>query len=161
MKWKERKEVLEVVLPLAQSPKLEGGDFGELVKALKKVGLSFWTLTVLFCMLTSCFLKRRKTVYFFKKRLFLPTNTEVSFFSLFALSYQVISKDSNVVVVALAGNIVTGLAKGLRKKFTTYATFIMSAIFEKFKEKKLNVVNSLREASDAVYLTVCITQTVA
>ena len=36
-KWKERKEVLEAILPLAQSPKLEPGDYGELVKALKKV----------------------------------------------------------------------------------------------------------------------------
>lgn len=30
----------------------------------------------------------------------------------------------------------------------------MAGIFEKFKEKKLNVVTSLREAADAVYLTV-------
>ena len=31
---------------------------------------------------------------------------------------------------------------------------IMTGIFEKFKEKKLNVLTALREASDAVYLTV-------
>jgi hypothetical protein len=31
---------------------------------------------------------------------------------------------------------------------------ILSGIFEKFKEKKLNVVTSLREASDSAYLTV-------
>ena len=48
MKWKERKEVLEVLLPLAQSPKLQKGDYGELVKALKKVdsnrhSWSYWT----------------------------------------------------------------------------------------------------------------------
>ena len=30
----------------------------------------------------------------------------------------------------------------------------LAGIFEKFKEKKLNVVNSLRDAADAVYLTV-------
>ena len=29
--------MLEAFLPVAQSPKMEGGDFGELVKALKKV----------------------------------------------------------------------------------------------------------------------------
>ncbi|XP_064399412.1 cytoskeleton-associated protein 5-like isoform X3 [Halichondria panicea] len=100
-KWKERKEVLETVLPLAQSIKLERGDYGELIKALKKV----------------------------------------------------ITKDSNVMVVALAGNIVTGLAKGLRDGFQSYVSTILSGIFEKFKEKKLNVVNSLRDAADAVYLT--------
>ena len=36
-KWKERKEALEAVLPLAQSTKLVPGEYGELMKALKKV----------------------------------------------------------------------------------------------------------------------------
>lgn len=102
--WKERKAVLETFLPIAQSPKIEGGDFGELIKALKKV----------------------------------------------------ICKDSNVLIVALAGNVVTGLAKGLRKKFQPYAATILAGIFEKFKEKKQNVVTSLREAADTVYLTTTI-----
>ena len=62
-----------------------------------------------------------------------------------------------MIVVALAGNVMTGLAKGLRKKFSSYASSCMSAIFEKFKEKKLNVVTSLREAADAIYLTVSFT----
>ena len=67
---------------------------------------------------------------------------------------QVITKDSNVLVVALAGNILTGLAKGLRKKYSPYASVFLAAIFEKFKEKKLNVVTSLREASDSIFVTV-------
>lgn len=58
------------------------------------------------------------------------------------------------MVVALAGNILTGLSKGLRDGFTSYASVSLAGIFEKFKEKKLNVVNSLRDASDAIYLTV-------
>ena len=69
VKWKERKEVLDELLPLAQSPKISPGDYGELVKALKKV----------------------------------------------------ITKDSNVMIVAVAGNIVAGLATGLRKGFQSYA----------------------------------------
>ncbi|XP_061773352.1 cytoskeleton-associated protein 5 isoform X2 [Nerophis ophidion] len=36
-KWKERKEVLETVEALTKNPKLEGGDYGDLVQALKKV----------------------------------------------------------------------------------------------------------------------------
>jgi cytoskeleton-associated protein 5 len=100
-KWKERKEALEAILPLAQSPKLEHGDFGELIKTLKKI----------------------------------------------------ITKDSNVMVVALAGNVITALAKGLRKGFSPYASASLSGIFEKFKEKKLNVVTSLREACDAIFPT--------
>lgn len=35
-----------------------------------------------------------------------------------------IVKDSNVLVVALAGNVVTGLAKGLRGGFTSYASVV-------------------------------------
>ena len=59
------------------------------------------------------------------------------------------------MVVALAGNLITGLAKGLRDGFQGYVAIILPGILEKFKEKKLNVVNSLRDAADAVYLTVC------
>ncbi|CAI8010225.1 Cytoskeleton-associated protein 5 [Geodia barretti] len=100
-KWKERKEVLELVLPLSQSPKITPGDFTELLKALKKV----------------------------------------------------ITKDSNVMVVAVAGNIVAGLATGLRKAFQSHAPFVLAGIFEKFKEKKQMVVVALRDAADAAYLS--------
>ena len=58
------------------------------------------------------------------------------------------------MVVALAGKCVTGLAKGLRKKFQAYSGLLISAIFGKFKEKKLNVVLALRDAIDAVFATV-------
>lgn len=36
-KWQERKEALEAVQKLVEAPKLENGDYGELVRALKKV----------------------------------------------------------------------------------------------------------------------------
>lgn len=36
-KWQERKEALEIVESLVKTPKLENGDYGELVRALKKV----------------------------------------------------------------------------------------------------------------------------
>ncbi|XP_028842813.1 cytoskeleton-associated protein 5 isoform X3 [Denticeps clupeoides] len=36
-KWQERKEALETVETLTKNPKLEGGDYGDLVRALKKV----------------------------------------------------------------------------------------------------------------------------
>nr|WAW84822.1 CKAP5/XMAP215 [Halisarca dujardinii] len=66
---------------------------------------------------------------------------------------KLISKDSNVMVVALAANVVKGLAVGLRKGFQPHATSIMPSMLAKFKEKKQNVVTALREAADAVYLT--------
>ena len=36
---------------------------------------------------------------------------------------------------------------------------VIAGVFEKFKEKKLNVVTSLRDAADAIYLTVGNTHT--
>ncbi|CAO1409163.1 unnamed protein product [Diamesa serratosioi] len=98
-KWQERKESLEELDKLLQNPKLTNGDYGELVRALKKV----------------------------------------------------ISKDSNVVLVAMAGKCLALLAKGLVKKFQPYAVVCVSAVLEKFKEKKPNVVAALREAIDAIY----------
>ena len=103
-KWQDRKEALEALETLAKNPKLESGDYGDVVRALKKI----------------------------------------------------ISKDSNVVVVALAGKCLTGLATGLKKRFHTYASACLPAILEKFREKKPNVVTTLREAADAVFLSITI-----
>ncbi|XP_023178563.2 protein mini spindles isoform X3 [Drosophila hydei] len=99
-KWTLRKESLDALEKLlTENPKLEGGEYGALVSALKKV----------------------------------------------------ISKDSNVVLVALAGKCMAMLAKGLSKRFSNYATACVPALLEKFKEKKPNVVTALREAMDSIY----------
>lgn len=98
-KWQERKESLEALQTLLQNPKIESGDYGEMVKALKKV----------------------------------------------------LTKDTNVILVAMAGKCMACLAKGLAKKFSPYAGACVSGILEKFKEKKANVVTALREAIDAIY----------
>ncbi|XP_076233452.1 msps cytoskeleton-associated protein 5 isoform X2 [Calliopsis andreniformis] len=103
-KWQERKEALEALETLVKNPKLENGDYGDVVKALKKI----------------------------------------------------ISKDTNVLVVALAGKCLAGLATGLKKRFQPYTTICLSAILEKFREKKQNVVQALREAADAIFLSVSI-----
>lgn len=65
-----------------------------------------------------------------------------------------ISKDSNVMLVALGGRLLGSVAIGLRNKFSPYATACIQAILEKFKEKKNNVVAALREAIDAIYPSV-------
>uniref|UniRef100_A0A182QHS5 TOG domain-containing protein n=1 Tax=Anopheles farauti TaxID=69004 RepID=A0A182QHS5_9DIPT len=98
-KWQERKESLEALETLLQNPKLQPGDYGDVVRALKKT----------------------------------------------------ITKDTNVVLVALGGKCLAMLAKGLGKKFNTYAGACVPAILEKFKEKKSNVVTALRDAIDAIY----------
>nr|XP_036673336.1 protein mini spindles isoform X5 [Drosophila suzukii] len=99
-KWTLRKESLEVLEKLlTENPKLENGEYGALVSALKKV----------------------------------------------------ITKDSNVVLVAMAGKCLALLAKGLAKRFSNYASACVPSLLEKFKEKKPNVVTALREAIDAIY----------
>lgn len=98
-KWQIRKESLECLEALLANPKLQSGDYHELIKNLKKI----------------------------------------------------LSKDSNVVLVAMAGKCIAGLARGLGKVFLPFAPLCFSAILEKFKEKKANVVTALREAADAIY----------
>ncbi|XP_033322448.2 msps cytoskeleton-associated protein 5 isoform X2 [Megalopta genalis] len=103
-KWQDRKEAVEALETLVKNPKLENGDYGDVVRALKKV----------------------------------------------------ISKDSNVLVVTLAGKCLAGLATGLKKRFQPYATACLSSILEKFREKKQTVVQALREAADAIFLSISI-----
>ncbi|XP_059352575.1 cytoskeleton-associated protein 5-like isoform X2 [Daphnia carinata] len=98
-KWQERKEAMDALEQLVANPKLQTGDYGDLVRALKKI----------------------------------------------------IAKDSNVMVIAVAGKCLCGLANGLKKKFSPYALACIPTILEKFKEKKQNVVTAMREAIDAIY----------
>ena len=58
------------------------------------------------------------------------------------------------MVIAVAGKCLAGLANGLQKKFSPYALACIPTILEKFKEKKQNVVTSMCEAIDAVFLAV-------
>ncbi|KAF6216569.1 hypothetical protein GE061_000912 [Apolygus lucorum] len=102
-KWSERKEALDVLeKSLNEAAKIETADYGDLIRALKKI----------------------------------------------------IQKDSNVVVVCTAIKCVTGIAKGLKKKFQPYAVVTIQALFEKFKEKKQNVVLALRDAVDTVFVSI-------
>lgn len=105
-KWQERKEALEALETLAKNLKLENGDYGDVVRVLKKI----------------------------------------------------ISKDTNVLVVALAGKCLAGLATGLKKRFQPYAGACLPAILEKFREKKQTVVLALREAADALYQSISVDQ---
>lgn len=40
-KWQERKEVLEIIENLVKTPKLENGDYGDLVRSVKKVWIKY------------------------------------------------------------------------------------------------------------------------
>ncbi|CAL8111536.1 unnamed protein product [Orchesella dallaii] len=98
-KWQERKEAMEALEALVANPKLESGDYGDLVRTLKRL----------------------------------------------------VAKDTNIVVVTLAGKCMAGIASGLKKKFSPYAPWCIGTILEKFKEKKSTVVAVMRAAIDASF----------
>jgi len=58
------------------------------------------------------------------------------------------------MLVALAAKCLTGLANGLKKKFSPYTVQCTEALLVKFKEKKPMVVTAMREAIDAMYPSV-------
>lgn len=100
-KWQERRDALEAVQKLAESPKLEQGDYSDLLRALKKV----------------------------------------------------VAKDSNIMLVTTAAKCIALLATGLRKKFGPHSVGCVEVLIEKFREKKVSVVQTLREAVDACYVS--------
>ncbi|XP_063678365.1 cytoskeleton-associated protein 5-like isoform X4 [Bolinopsis microptera] len=67
---------------------------------------------------------------------------------------KIISKDANIVVVQLAVKSLGGIAKGLRKGYSSNAKETVIACLSKYKEKKANVVAVLSDCIDASVDTV-------
>ncbi|EFJ44246.1 microtubule organizing protein mora [Volvox carteri f. nagariensis] len=93
-KWTERRDAVLLLKGLADTPRIASGDYGDLMRELRKL----------------------------------------------------ISKDSNVVVVAESINCCGLLAKGLRKEFASWARNLAGLLLEKFKEKNSNVGNAVAGA---------------
>lgn len=70
--------------------------------------------------------------------------------------FQILEKDANINVCALAARCITSLANGLRKKFAMHVNLVIPVIFEKFKEKKPVLRDPLIDCIDAVAATVSI-----
>ena len=78
--------------------------------------------------------------------------------------FQVVAKDSNVMLVALGAKCLAGLANGLRKKFAPYAStvsitvfslLIKSTVFFKFRALQENLLRKylfLRDINVILYL---------
>jgi cytoskeleton-associated protein 5 len=62
--------------------------------------------------------------------------------------------DANILCVIGAANCLECLAKGLRSDFSKYRSLMVVPILEKFKEKKVNVVEALSNCLDAMAVTV-------
>ncbi|KAJ3412335.1 Microtubule-associated protein, microtubule dynamics during spindle orientation [Chytridiales sp. JEL 0842] len=61
--------------------------------------------------------------------------------------------DANILVVGLAVNCIEHIARGLRSNFSQYKGIVISPLLEKLKEKKQAVIDAIREALDAVFLS--------
>ncbi|CAF3523710.1 unnamed protein product [Rotaria socialis] len=64
---------------------------------------------------------------------------------------KIITKDSNITVVLVAGKCLTALAKGLRKAFKNYALGTIDVCLDRCREKKTNILEVFREACEAAY----------
>ncbi|CAH7684994.1 spindle pole body component alp14 [Phakopsora pachyrhizi] len=62
--------------------------------------------------------------------------------------------DANILCVIGAANCLECLAKGLRSDFGKYRSYMLVPVLEKFKEKKVNVVEALCNCLDAMAVTV-------
>ncbi|CAF0735545.1 unnamed protein product [Brachionus calyciflorus] len=80
-----------------------------------------------------------------------PRVQVADYFELVSDLKKIVAKDANINCVIVAAKCIAGLANGLRKDFGKYALTCMEPLMEKFKEKKQNIVDALREACDAIY----------
>lgn len=60
--------------------------------------------------------------------------------------------DVNVLVVVVAANCLEVLISGLRNLFVPYRSIVLPALLERCKEKKVNVVDALRGALNALFM---------
>lgn len=66
--------------------------------------------------------------------------------------------DANILCVIGAANCLECMAKGLRSDFAKYRSLMVIPILEKFKEKKVNVVEALSNCLDAMAVTVTLSE---
>ena len=65
----------------------------------------------------------------------------------------ILAKDANINVVCDAAKCIKGLASGLREKFAPFSAHLAVIVFDKFKEKKPILRDTLIECIDAIYST--------
>merc|ERR1739838_615471 len=64
---------------------------------------------------------------------------------------KVVTKDTNVLLMATAVKIIGQLAAGLRGKFQPYAVQCLEAMFSRYKEKKPSILEELVKSSDLAF----------
>ena len=68
--------------------------------------------------------------------------------------------DANIVVLTIAVNCIEQLARGLRSNFSQYRSIVLSPLLEKLKEKKSSVIEAIRAALDAIFVTVSLSDVI-
>lgn len=79
---------------------------------------------------------------------------KADYFELMQNLRNILAKDANINVCAMAAKSITLLANGLRTKFAQFATLYIPIIFERFKERKPVLRDPLIECIDSIALTI-------
>jgi len=95
---------------------------------------------------------RKEALETIEKITAVPKISNSDFSDLIRVLKKTVAKDSNIVVVASASKCLCQLAQGLRTNFAPYSNSCLTTLFEKFKEKKPNVIAILRDAADAAFV---------
>lgn len=94
---------------------------------------------------------RKEALEIVEKATSKPKIQPTDFSELVRVLKKTVSKDTNIVVVTVAAKCLCQLAQGLQTNFSPYANSCLTTLFEKFKEKKPNVVSVIRDATDACF----------
>ncbi|TNN09737.1 Cytoskeleton-associated protein, partial [Schistosoma japonicum] len=113
------------------------------VEVLSKIPNEFWQQIV-----EKKWQDRRDALEAIERITNVPRIAPGDFTNLVKSLVQVVNKDTNIILVALAAKILGQIARGLKSKFSPYAQQTLQACLGKFKEKKPNVVQALRESAD-------------
>ncbi|KAG0237016.1 Microtubule-associated protein, microtubule dynamics during spindle orientation [Actinomortierella wolfii] len=62
--------------------------------------------------------------------------------------------DTNINIVIVAANCIEGLANGMREDFNRYKSSVVGLIMDRLKERKVNVIEALSGALNAIYSTI-------
>ncbi|KAF9973158.1 Microtubule-associated protein, microtubule dynamics during spindle orientation [Actinomortierella ambigua] len=62
--------------------------------------------------------------------------------------------DTNINIVIVAANCLEGLALGMRDDFNRYKSSVVGSIMDRLKERKVNVIEALSGALNAIYSTI-------
>lgn len=126
---------------------MDAYEFAEATDVFNQIPASFFTAIE-----SKKWSERKEALEVVEKATAVPKIAHADFNELVRVLRKVLAKDANIVVATLAAKCLCQIARGLRTNFAQYSNSCLTTFFEKFKEKKPNVISVLREAADAAFV---------